>query len=70
MNEDKIGHQIIPCCFGLDSCLEKGALAAVALLGKVDRFLGNPKVRIPLPGYLNDVAGLPKNLGQASVLTS
>lgn len=49
---------------GLKTALEKGALAAVALLGKTDGFFGNDKVRIPLPGYLNDVAGLLKNLGQ------
>ena len=49
---------------GLKTALEKGALAAVALLGKPDGFFGNEKVRIPLPGYLNDVAGLLKNLGQ------
>ena len=49
---------------GLKTALEKGALAAVALLGKTDGFFGNDKVRIPLPGYLNNVAGLLKNLGQ------
>ena len=49
---------------GLKTALEKSALAAVALLGKTDGFFGNDKVRIPLPGYLNDVAGLLKNLGQ------
>ena len=49
---------------GLKTALEKGALAAVALLGKTDGFFGNDRVRIPLPGYLNDVAGLLKNLGQ------
>ena len=49
---------------GLKTALEKGALAAVALLGKTDGFFGNDKVRIPLPGYLNEVAGLLKNLGQ------
>ena len=49
---------------GLKTALEKGALAAVALLGKTDGFFGNEKVRIPLPGFLNDVAGLLKNLGQ------
>ena len=49
---------------GLKTALEKGALAAVALLGQTDGFFGNDKVRIPLPGYLNDVAGLLKNLGQ------
>lgn len=49
---------------GLKTAFEKGALAAVALLGKTDGFFGNDKVRIPLPGYLNDVARLLKNLGQ------
>ena len=39
-------------------------LAVVALLRKTDGFFGNHKVRIPLPGYLNDVAGLLKTQGQ------
>ena len=49
---------------GLKTALEKGALAAVALLGKPDGFLGNDKVRIPLPGFLEDAAKLLRNLGQ------
>jgi Protein of unknown function (DUF4197) len=49
---------------GVKTALEKGALAAVGLLGKTDGFLGNPKVRIPLPGYLEDAAKLLKTLGQ------
>ena len=49
---------------GLKTALEKGALAAVALLGKEDGFLGNPKVRIPLPGYLEDASNLLRNFGQ------
>ena len=49
---------------GLRTALEKGVLSAVALLGKTDGFLGNPKVRIPLPGYLEDAAKLLKNFGQ------
>ena len=49
---------------GLKMALEKGALAAVSLLGKTDGFLGNDKVRIPLPGVLNDAAKLLKSLGQ------
>ena len=49
---------------GLKTALERGALAAVALLGKTDGFLGNPKVRIPLPGYLEDASKLMKNFGQ------
>lgn len=49
---------------GLKAALEKGALAAVGLLGRPDGFLGNAKVRIPLPGYLEDAARLLKTLGQ------
>lgn len=49
---------------GLKTALEKGALAAINLLGKLDGFLGNPKVRIPLPGYLEDASKLLKTLGQ------
>ena len=49
---------------GLKTALEKGVLAAIALLGKTDGFLGNPKVRIPLPGYLEDAAKLVNNFGQ------
>jgi hypothetical protein len=37
---------------------------AIALLGKTDGFLGNEKVRIPLPGFLDDAAKLLKKLGQ------
>lgn len=40
---------------GLKTALEKGALSAVGLLGVADGFMGNEKVRIPLPGSLNDV---------------
>ena len=49
---------------GLKTALEKGALAAVAILGKTDGFWGNAKVRIPLPGFLDDAAKLLKTLGQ------
>lgn len=49
---------------GLKAALEKGARAAVSALGKTDGFLGNEKVRIPLPGYLEDVARLLRALGQ------
>ncbi len=49
---------------GIKVALEKGALAAVALLGKTDGFLGNPKVRIPLPGFLEDASRLLKLTGQ------
>lgn len=50
---------------GLKTALEQGAVAAVALLGKTDGFLGNPKVRIPLPGYLEDASKLLKSFGQS-----
>jgi hypothetical protein len=33
----------------LKTALEKGSVAAVANLGRVDGFLGNPQVKIPLP---------------------
>ncbi len=49
---------------GLKTALERGAVAAVNLLGKPDGFLGNPKVRIPLPGFLEDAAHLLRKLGQ------
>ena len=49
---------------GVRAALERGAVAAVGLLGKKDGFLGNPKVRIPLPGFLNDAAKLLKATGQ------
>lgn len=49
---------------GLKAALERGAVAAVSLLGKTDGFLGNPKVRIPLPGYLADAAKFLRTLGR------
>lgn len=48
---------------GVRSALERGANAAVDLLGRNDGFLGNPKVRIPLPGILEDAAKLLKATG-------
>jgi Protein of unknown function (DUF4197) len=44
--------------------LERGANAAVELLSRVDGFLGNPKVRIALPGHLNDIAKWMAAIGQ------
>lgn len=44
--------------------LQRGAEAAVALLGRPDGFLGNPAVRIALPGSLKDAAKLMKAMGQ------
>ncbi len=49
---------------GIKGALEAGALAAISLLGRADGFLGNPKVRIPLPGFLEDAAKIMKTLGQ------
>ena len=51
---------------GLKIALEKGALAAVSLLGQTDGFLGNDKVRIPLPGYLEDASKLLRTFGQGA----
>ena len=51
---------------GIRTALEKGALAAVSLLGRPDGFLGNPKVRIPLPGFLEDASRLLKITGQGA----
>ena len=53
---------------GLKAALEKGAVAAVKSLGQTDGFLGNDKVRIPLPGYLQDAAKLLRGLGQGAKL--
>lgn len=50
---------------GVRESLQRGALAAVNLLGRQDGFLGNPKVRIPLPKGLDKAAKLLKALGQS-----
>jgi len=49
---------------GIRAALERGAGAAVDLLGRPDGFLGNAKVRIPLPGVLKDAAKVAKLIGQ------
>jgi hypothetical protein len=49
---------------GVRAALERGAIAAVGLLGRPDGFLGNEKVRINLPGGLNSAAKLLKATGQ------
>lgn len=49
---------------GLKAALAQGVQAAVAQLGRPDGFLGNPKVRIGLPGYLDDAAKIMKSMGQ------
>jgi Protein of unknown function (DUF4197) len=49
---------------GIRVALERGAVAAVSLLGRNDGFLGNPKVRIPLPEGMEEAAKWLKRLGQ------
>jgi hypothetical protein len=50
---------------GVRAALERGAASAVSLLGRNDGFLGNPKVKIELPGFLQDAAKLLKATGQS-----
>ncbi len=52
----------------LKVALEQGAKASVSLLGKTDGFLGNEKVRIPLPGYLNNASQLLRTFGMGQRL--
>ena len=49
---------------GLKAALEQGAKAAVSLLGQPGGFLDNPKVRIPLPEYLEKAADVLRMTGQ------
>jgi hypothetical protein len=49
---------------GVRAALERGASAAVGRLGRNDGFLGNPMVRIELPGFLKDAARLLELTGQ------
>ncbi len=49
---------------GVRTALERGALAAVSLLGRNDGFLANPLVRIPLPGALADAERMLRSVGQ------
>lgn len=49
---------------GLKAALERGAVAAVQLLGRQDGFLGNPKVRIPLPSGLQDASKFLRAIGR------
>lgn len=47
----------------LKGALEKGSVAAVANLGRVDGFLGNPRVRIPLPESAERAERLMRRVG-------
>lgn len=49
---------------GVKAALEKGSAAAVASLGVEDGFLGNPKVRIPLPDGLKQAERVMKLMGR------
>jgi hypothetical protein len=49
---------------GIRTALERGALSAIGLLGKENGFLGDERVRIPLPDKLEDVARLLRTAGQ------
>lgn len=51
---------------GVKAALEKGATVAVSLLGRPDGFLANPKVRIPLPGFLENGAKMLRMMGQGA----
>lgn len=48
---------------GIRTALERGSEIAVSSLGRTDGFLGNPKVRIPLPDFLESAAKLLKFTG-------
>lgn len=48
---------------GLKEALSQGAGKAVDFLGRPDGFLGNSKVKIPLPGKLQQAEGLLRSLG-------
>lgn len=49
---------------GVRAALEKGAVTAVKLLGRPGGFLDDPRLRIPLPGFLHDAARLLRATGQ------
>ena len=51
---------------GLRAALERGSLAAVATLGRTDGFLGNPRVRIPLPESAQRAERLMRRFGMGS----
>lgn len=53
---------------GIKAALQKGAEVAVSLLGQPDGFLANPKVKIPLPGYMETAASVLRMTGQGKKL--
>lgn len=55
---------------GLKEALGQGAAAAVSSLGRTDGFLGNPDVRIPLPGPLEGIGNTLRTMGQSQLVDS
>ena len=53
---------------GLKEALSQGAVTAVSMLGKQDGFLGNERVKIPLPAPLLKAEGLLRALGQGKAV--
>lgn len=53
---------------GLKAALEKGSAAAVSKLGTENGFLGNPQVKIPLPGVLEKAGPLLQMTGYGKQL--
>ena len=53
---------------GIRTALAAGAKTAVLQLGQAGGFSGNPKVRIGLPGVLDDAAPILKTMGQGKRL--
>lgn len=51
---------------GLKEALAKGTTSAINSLGRTDGFWGNAKVRIPLPGKLEQAGQLARQLGQGA----
>ena len=51
---------------GLKEALSQGASKAVRSLGASDGFLGNPKVKISLPGQLDKAASMMRKLGMGA----
>lgn len=55
---------------GLKSALADGASAAVTQLGQNDGFWGNSARRIPLPGWMDNAAGMLKSAGYGDQMQS
>ena len=51
---------------GLKAALEKGSQAAIAVLGRTDGFLGNARVKIPLPDSLERAERFLRRVGMGS----